>query len=404
MPLRLPALRIAALLLATLIAAHAWAAEFIDSAGRRVALPNYINRVMAANAPAAVLIFALTPQKLVGWCEPLSRAQRAYLPAKYGRLPAVGCLYGPYPSATAATVARLHPDLVIASGEITPQAVAFADYIQQQTRIPYILIDGSIQRTPAMLTEIGTILGAGDHRLEVASYAFHAIQGLRGQLLIQSPVGRPLVYYGRGPDGLEAGGAGSLAMANIDQAGVINVAARLGPGTPRRVTRAQVFAWNPDIVIAQQRSFYNELLHDPGWRGLAAVRKKEVYLAPADPFGWIDDPAGVNRMVGLYWLSSLFYPDAYQQDLRSTVREFYQTFYGVQLSDRAVEALVRPAESRKSANARGPNVPIYGAEPPPLPELGPNPAPGAAPPLPPATPPGRGSLRSAPNAPPAQHY
>ena len=196
MPLRLRALRIAALLFSVLAAIPGRAAEFTDSAGRRVMLPNYINRVMAANAPAAVLIFALTPQKLAGWCEPLSRAQRAYLPTKYGRLPAVGCLYGPYPSANAATVARLRPDLVIASGDITPQAAMFADYIQKATGIPYILLDGSIQRTPAMLTEIGAILGAGDHRLAVASYAFHAITGLRGQLLIQSPVGRPLVYSG----------------------------------------------------------------------------------------------------------------------------------------------------------------------------------------------------------------
>jgi iron complex transport system substrate-binding protein len=399
MSLRLPVLRIAVLLLSLLPAISGAAAEFTDSAGRRVMLPNYINRVMAANAPAAVLIFALTPQKLVGWCEPLSRPQRAYLPAKYGRLPAVGCLYGPYPSANAATVGRLRPDLVIASGEVTPQAATFADYIQKTTGVPYILLDGSIQRTPAMLTEIGTILGAGDHRLAVASYAFHAIQGLRGQLLIQSAVDRPRVYYGRGADGLDAGDNGSLAMADIEQAGVINVAERLGPGRSTRITRTQLFAWNPQIIIAQQRSFYNALLHDPGWRGLAAVRNKEVYLAPADPFGWIDDPAGVNRMVGLYWLSNLFYPDAYQQDLRSTVHEFYQTFYGVQLSDRALEALVRPAESKKSANARGPNVPIFGAEPPPVPELGPNPAPGAG--LP-AAPPGRSGLRALPNAPPAR--
>ena len=396
MPLRLPALRIAALLLPLLAALPGRAAEFTDSAGRRVMLPSYIDRVMAANAPAAVLIFALTPQKLVGWCEPLSRAQRAYLPAKYGRLPAVGCLYGPYPSANAATVKRLHPDLVIASGEITKEAAIFADYIERATGVPYILLDGSIQRTPEMLTDIGALLGAGDHRLAVASYAFHAIQELRGQLLIQSAIDRPRVYYGRGPDGLDAGGAGSLPMADIDQAGVINVAARLRPGGSTRITRTQLFAWNPQIIIAQQRSFYNSLLRDPAWRGLSAVRAKEVYLAPADPFGWIDDPAGVNRMVGLYWLSNLFYPDAYQQDLRSTVREFYQTYYGVQLSDKALEALVRSAESKKLAKARGPSVPIFGAEPPPIPELGPNPAPG---PGLPANPPGRGGLRAPLGAP-----
>ena len=78
-------------------------------------------------------------------------------------------------------------------------------------KIPYILLDDSIQQMPEMLREIGPILGAGDHGLAVASYAFHAIEALRGQLLISPATDRPLVYYGRGSDGLETGLPGSPA-------------------------------------------------------------------------------------------------------------------------------------------------------------------------------------------------
>jgi hypothetical protein len=151
------------------------------------------------------------------------------------------------------------------------------------------------------------------------------------------------------------------------------------------VTRDQVIDWNPAIIIAQQRSFYDSLLRSTAWRGLIAVASKHVYLAPADPFGWIDGPPGVNRIIGLYWLTALFYPDQYQEDLRTNAREFYDKFYRVKLNDRQLESLVRPAEAR-AGETRRLGVPLLGAEPVPFPNAAPN-----APP-PSGRPPGRGGL------------
>ncbi len=213
---------------------------------------------------------------------------------------------------------------------------------------------------------------------------------MRGQLLINSADDRPRVYYGRGPDGLETPLPGSASASAIEQVGVINVAERLGRGAVVPVTRDQIFAWNPQIIIAQQRSFYNALLRSRDWRGLAAVRNKKVYLEPADPFGWIDDPPGPNRMIGLHWLSNLFYPDLYQEDLRTNAREFYQLYYGVTLNDRQLEALMRPAEASRGETSRLANVPLFGAEPPPLPTTPPG---GSSTPAPPSGVPGRGGLR-----------
>jgi hypothetical protein len=164
----------------------------------------------------------------------------------------------------------------------------------------------------------------------------------------------------------------------------------LGRGALTRVTREQIFGWNPEIIIAQQRSFYDALQRSSTWRGLAAVRSRKVYLAPADPFGWIDDPPGVNRTIGLHWLLDLFYPDLSQQDLRAVARDFYQLFYGVQLTDRQVEALIRPATNNAVATSRLATVPILGAEPPPMPDIGQGEA--AEPPT--LGVPGRGGLRN----------
>ena len=370
MSFRSPAAQIVALCLA-FFAVPGRAADFVDSAERYVVIPDRIGRVMAADQSAAVLVFVLAPEKLVGWSRPLTRQQQNYLPAKYARLPVVGQLSGLTPTVGADAVARLHPDLIIDTGIVSAEAAARADAIQQQTRIPYILLDGGIQRIPDMLVTVGAMLGVAERGQNLADYARNAIDNLRGRLLVTESTSRPLVYYGRGADGLETGLTGAQVMANIDQAGVINVAGQLGSGELTRVTRDQIREWDPAIIIAQQRSFYNALQRDRSWRGSADASKR-VYLAPAEPFGWIDDPAGVNRIIGLPWLTALFYPDVYQEDLRSSVRDFYDNFYRIKLTDRQLEALLRPAEARAGETSRALGVPLLGAEPVPLPGGPPN--------------------------------
>jgi iron complex transport system substrate-binding protein len=385
MPLRSPAAWLTLLILVlsagVLITGPSRAASFVDAAERYVILPDRVGRVVTANPPADVLVFALAPDKLVGWSVAPSRGQRAYLPAKFARLPNIGRLNRPNPAETVQVVARMHPDLIVESGPVSAEAATRADWVQQQTGIPYIVLDNSIQSIPGTLRTLGGILGVGPRGEGLAYYADTAIDALRGRLLIADPTERPLVYYGRGPDGLESGLAGAQAMAAIDQAGVINVVARLGHGELTRVTRDQIIAWNPAIIIAEERSFYNALLRNAEWRGLKAVSDKHVYLAPADPFGWIDDPPGLNRIIGLYWLTALFYPDQYQEDLRTNARTFYDQFYGVKLTDRQLEALVRGAEASAGETRRQIDVPLLGAEPVPLPNAAPNaPAPGGRPP------------------------
>jgi iron complex transport system substrate-binding protein len=391
MPLRLAAAW-AALLFLLVVPGPGRAAGFVDWAERYVVVPDRVNRVMPANLAADVLVYVLAPEKLTGWSEPLSGGQRAYLPSKFARLPIVGPLIRPVPAEAVQLVARTHPDLIIEAGPVTPEAVARADWVQQQTGVPYIVVDNSIQATPAALRIISNLLGVSEHGEDLANYTDYAVDALRGRLLIAPADERPIVYYGRGLDGLETGFTGSQAMADVDQAGVINVAGRLGSGELTRVTRDQIVNWDPAIIIAQDRSFYNALLRSPTWRGLIAVANKRVYLAPADPFGWIDQPPGVNRIIGLYWLAALFYPDQYQEDLRINVRDFYQKFYNIKLNDRQLEALVRPAEGR-SGQTRSPiDVPLLGAEPVPFP-TSPQNAPAVQ-----GRPPGRGGF-GAPNLP-----
>src|SRR5580704_8555812 len=123
MSLRVRAVLAAALFLAVFGALPAIASEeFTDSAGRIVVLPDHVNHVMPAGPTAEVLVYVLAPAKLIGWTEPLPRASG--VPPRFARLPVIGELAGTNPATSAATVRRLHPDLIIDSGLVTPERAA----------------------------------------------------------------------------------------------------------------------------------------------------------------------------------------------------------------------------------------------------------------------------------------
>src|SRR5438132_8008200 len=142
MPLRSPVAVLAAALLPALVmcisTGAARSADFTDAAGRRVVLPAEIRRILPAEPNAEVLVFVLAPDKLVG----LSRLPgRSALLPRAARLPVLGWRPRSLPASMAETARRLHPDMIIDAGPVTPERAAFADQVTQQSRIPYILVD-----------------------------------------------------------------------------------------------------------------------------------------------------------------------------------------------------------------------------------------------------------------------
>ena len=60
-------LAMCALAAVCLAAGGASSGEITDAAGRRVTIPDEVGRVFAAGPPAAVVLFTLAPDKLLGW-------------------------------------------------------------------------------------------------------------------------------------------------------------------------------------------------------------------------------------------------------------------------------------------------------------------------------------------------
>jgi iron complex transport system substrate-binding protein len=318
-----------------------------DSAGRQVEIPARISRVLTAGPPASILLYTLAPEKMIGWVRTPSPTEKAYLQESVRELPEYGRLTGRGGTANLENVLKFQPDLIIDSGSTGGTYVSLANNVQAQTKIPYLLLDGRLEKTPEIYRLLGELLDTKARAEQLANYAEETLSGLRQRIASIPESERPRVYYGRGINGLETGLAGSINMEVLERVGAINVAAAAGTGSLSKISIEQVLAWNPDVILVLDPAFYASVRTDPLWSSVKAVRENRIYMAPNLPYGWFDAPPGVNRLIGVRWLMSILYPQQFPEDLRNTTREFYRLFYQVNLSEAQLDSLLTPATLRK---------------------------------------------------------
>ena len=311
-------------------------------------MPDRIERVFAAGPPASVLLYVLAPERMIGWPRAPRPEELPYIAPDYRDLPEVGWLTGRGDTVNLEVLLQSKPDLIFDFGSVRETYVSLAERVQAQTGIPYILIDGSFANTAAAVRLLGAVLGVEERAERIASYVETTLAEIDATLALVPDDQRPRVYLARGPSGLETGLKGSINTEIIERVGAINVAE--DPSGARRgivqLPVEQIVVWNPDTVITWDPSFYEAVWKDFYWQGVDAVAAGRVYLSPTAPFGWIDRPPSLNRMIGVRWLAGLFYPDRVKQDLREVTRSFYDLFYHVDLTDAELDRLLRWAGGR----------------------------------------------------------
>jgi iron complex transport system substrate-binding protein len=319
------------------------ARSIIDGAGRKVVIPQRVERIYAAGPPASILVFAIAPDKLIGWTTAWRDAERPFIARRYADLPTLGRLTGRGNTANIEVVLQAKPDFIVDYGTVSPTLSSLADRVQEQTGIPYVLLDGDFDRMTEAILLVGRIANEEKRATEWVRYAQDTVSDINRRIAGIARESRPRVYYGRGPQGLNTGLAGAISAEFIEQLGAINVAAELGKGGLVQVSIEQVLRWNPDVVVTIDPNFYALARSHPLWRELPAIKAGRFHLAPNVPFGWIDFPPSINRLIGLRWLARILYPDAFPEDLRPIVRDFYTRCYHQAPTAAQLDALLRPA-------------------------------------------------------------
>jgi iron complex transport system substrate-binding protein len=284
-------------------------------------------RAFPAGQPAAILVWAIAPQALLGWPRALKRDQAAFLPPAAAALPTLGMLTTAGVNANLEAVARMRPGLIVDYGNLNEGLEALAKRVRERLGIPYRTIDGRLAATPTALREAGALLGRTDRGEALARIA----ADLLGRWTEAARRGGPSFYYGRGPDGLETALSGALATEVLEGAGWHNVVPAGGHALGR-VSLERVVGWDPEAIVTLDRDFAEEAAGNPIWSKRRSGRTRPILLLPEAPFGWIDRPPSLNRLLGCAWVSGTNPLGPDQRAARAFAERFHAAFYGQGLS------------------------------------------------------------------------
>lgn len=321
--------------------------EITDMAGRKVTVPaaENIESVFSAGPVAAIFLYMVAPDKLLGWNYELNDVEKSIILDKYQDLPN----FGMGDAVNYEAVIAANPTIAINSGKINDTMVSDCDALSESLGIPVVAVDNELNNSAEAFRFMGELLGVEDHAEELAQYAEQVFTDINA--LSDIPEEKKVsVYFGNGEDSLETAPRGSQHAQILDAINAVNVAdLELGDGSRVQISAEQLLAWDPDVIVVNGEpkadksgnSAAEDILSNPDYASLKAVQDQKVYGTPNAPFSWVDRPAGPNRLIGMRWFSALIYPEYIKCDINEEIHKFFDLFYHVVLSDEQLENVLK---------------------------------------------------------------
>jgi iron complex transport system substrate-binding protein len=328
-----------------IIAAVAESREIKDMAGRNVTVPEGIKKVYSTTPPSTYMIYALDPDLLMALNTPFTEDEKKYLRKNVSDLPVIGGFFGQSRAVSVEILLKNKPDVAVAwtwKQNVPPQSTQFEEMMQKMgIPVVYLALD-NVSGYPDAFSFLGRLFKREARAAALSRYGRDSLSAVRKIVAGVSLNKRPKVYYAEGVDGLSTECADSFHAGLIVLAGGRNVhqCGQKSLMGMEKISLEQVMFYNPDVIVAQERIFYDSVFKDQRWRGIKAVRAKQVYLIPKIPFNWFDRPPSFMRFLGLKWLTNILYPDVYRIDIGKETKEFYRLFLGVDLKDKEIRKVL----------------------------------------------------------------
>ena len=306
-----------------------------DSAGRQVEIPADIRRVAPSGSTAQMILMPIAYDLLAGLSSSPSTAQMPYFPEEVRYLPTFGQFYGSKANLNMESLIDARPQIIIDLGDKKDSIADDMDRIQKQTGIPTVFIEANLDDMAAAYRTLGDILNRSDMAESLAQFIEKTVSMARENSAKIPENQRLSVLFGTGSTGLACNAAGSVQADVIDLVGAINAiipqeVSNRGGGTT--VSLEEVYAVEPDVILLSTGGPYDTLTQGE-WAGLRAVQSGKYYEIPGLPYVWMSSPPSVNRVLGIWWLGNLLYPELYDYDMVQVAREYYGLFWHYDLTE-----------------------------------------------------------------------
>ena len=320
--------------------------EFTDSTGRAVTIPARITKIAITGPLSQIYILPLAGDMLAGVCNEFSADAAVYLPEEIFKKTEIGQLYGGKGEMDLEALLTAAPDIVIDIGEPKDSIAADLTALTEQTGIPFVHIDATVQTAPEAYRALGKLLDREEKAEELAVWCETTYANMTAMMeKIDADGKRKTMLYCLGDKGTNVIAEGSFhaETINILSRNLAVVADVVSKGTGNEVDMEQLLLWNPEVIIFAPDSCYDSIAADPQWQSVSAVAKGNYYKTPEGPYGWLSSPPAVQRYLGMLWLGELLYPEYAEYDLQEEITEYYKLFYGCELTDTMYQNLMADA-------------------------------------------------------------
>ena len=149
---------------------------------------------------------------------------------------------------------------------------------------------------------------------------------------------RKMILYIRPAKGsgyLTTDGKGTMASQWSNLVGGTNIADKVAESWGKTLSMEYVLTEDPDIIILMDKGAIpakKYIMSNPAWKGIKAVKNKQVYVNPSAVFYW--ERYGTEEALQVLWAAKTVHPEFFKDiDMEKETRFFYKKFFDYDLSD-----------------------------------------------------------------------
>ncbi len=320
--------------------------EFTDSTGRTVTVPYEVTKVAISGPLTQVYAIPLVGELMVGVSNYIAEDIALYLPEYISTLPELGQLYGGKGEMDLEALLAAGPDVVIDVGDTKDGIAEDMDSLTEQTGIPFVHIDATVEAAPEAYRMLGELTGQTEKAEELATWCEETYAMMTDMMAkVDADGARESLLYCLGDKGLNVIAEGSYHAETINllSDNLAKLPEVVSSGLGNEVDLEQILVWDPDVIIFAPDTIYDTVATDTAWQQLSAISGGNYYKTPYGPYGWLSSPPSVQRYLGMLWLGALLYPDYCEYDLQTEVTEYYELFYQCELTQEMYDNLMAGA-------------------------------------------------------------
>jgi iron complex transport system substrate-binding protein len=329
------------LLILSSLEAFAEEREIKDLFGRKYYIPERARKVFSTGPSGTYFLYAIDPSMLAGLNFPVRERGRKYMHKCVASLPVIGW-FGQGQTPNKETLLAVKPDIIFSS-KVDHELSSKVNETLKVLNMPVVeLTLDNLFDYPEAFLHAGRLLGREARAEKLSEYSRKTLEEAAMVVSGLPSDKRVSVYYAEGRDGLSTECDTARHVELIRLAGGRNVHRCLArnPYGLEKISLEQVLLYDPEVILVMDRVFYKNVLRDPIWRKIRAVKNGRVYLIPEHPINWFDRPPSFMRLIGLKWVLSRLYPDEYRIDIVKEARDFYRLFLGVEVSEKEMKKII----------------------------------------------------------------